>query len=136
GSLADGGGSQARVAWVEHGLLDYLVGAAEDRRRNREAERARGLEVDHQLELRWLLDGKITGLGALENLVHVGRGAPKQIRNVRSIGHKAPGIDTLPEWEHRRQPVLCRQVHEASSLIEEHGGWQHSQSAGARPSHF
>jgi hypothetical protein len=31
--------------------------------------------------------------------------------------------------------VLGRQVHEASSLIEEHGASQHSQSARARPGH-
>ena len=34
-----------------------------------------GRTVDHQLELRRLLDGKISGLGALENLVHVAGGA-------------------------------------------------------------
>src|SRR5215470_16439885 len=29
-----------------------------------------GFEVDHQLEFRWLLDGKISGLGALEDQVN------------------------------------------------------------------
>src|SRR6266699_588690 len=38
-------------------------------------ERLGGLEVDEQLELRRLLDGEIGGLGALEDLVHVGRSA-------------------------------------------------------------
>src|SRR2546425_8891712 len=31
--------------------------------------------------------------------------------------------------------MLCRQVHEASSLIEEHGASQHNQSTRARPGH-
>jgi hypothetical protein len=56
----------------------------------------RGLEVDDQIKLRRLLDGQVARLRALEDLVHVGSGAPKQISNVRSIGHKAPGIDRDP----------------------------------------
>src|SRR6266478_3778223 len=34
-----------------------------------------------------LLDGQVAWLGPVENLVHVGSGAPKQISQVRSIGH-------------------------------------------------
>src|SRR6202795_1982260 len=95
--------------------LDDLIRPPQHRLREGQAEGPGGLEVDDQLELRRLLDGQVAGLGALENLVHVGRGAPKQISKVRSIGHKAPGIDKLPLWVHCRQPVLCRQVRDASS---------------------
>src|SRR6266700_3418545 len=70
-----------------------------------------------------------------EDLVHVGRGAPKYISKVRPIGHKAPGIDKLPQWVHPRQPVLGRQVREASSLAEDHVACQPSQSTRARPGH-
>ena len=58
-------------------LFDHPVGAQQDRRRNGEAEGVGGLQVDDKLELRGLLDGEVGGLGALENLVYVGRGAPK-----------------------------------------------------------
>jgi hypothetical protein len=44
-----------------------------------------------------LLDRQVAGLGALEDLVHVGRGAPKHFRTVRSIGHETPGVDIRPE---------------------------------------
>jgi len=37
-------------------LFDHLVSASEQRRRHVEAERLRRLEVDHQLELGWLLN--------------------------------------------------------------------------------
>jgi hypothetical protein len=45
--------------------LDDVVRPRQQRRRDREAERLRGLEVDDQLELRWLLDGEIGRFGAL-----------------------------------------------------------------------
>src|SRR5207247_5004655 len=37
---------------------------------------------------RGLLDGQVTGLRALEDLVHVARSASKQVGNVWSIGHQ------------------------------------------------
>jgi hypothetical protein len=37
--------------------LDHFVRPRQHRLRDREAERLGGLEVEHQLELRWLLDG-------------------------------------------------------------------------------
>jgi hypothetical protein len=39
--------------------LDDLVGAGEDGKRNRQAEGFCGLQIDYQLELRRLLDGKV-----------------------------------------------------------------------------
>src|SRR5262245_46284614 len=67
--------SQELAALVEHGLFDDLVRPPEHRLRNLQAERLGRLEVDHQLELGWLLDREVGGLGALEDLVHVAGGA-------------------------------------------------------------
>ena len=53
------------------GLLDDLVCPKEQRQRDRQAQRLGGLEVDHQLELRRLLDEQVAGPGALQDLVHV-----------------------------------------------------------------
>ena len=50
------------AAWGEHALLDDLVCADEHRLRDREPECLRRLEVDDQLELGRLLDGKVGGL--------------------------------------------------------------------------
>ena len=51
--------------------------------------------------------GRSAGLGALEDLVHVDRGAPKQISDVRPIGHEATRLRrTRLDRVHCGQPVL------------------------------
>ena len=79
-------------------LLDHLVGAREDRRRDRQPERLRGLEVDHQLEpgagsrLRTclrpnsLLTGKFTGSFAPQKPSC----ADQTARKCPPIGHFSP----------------------------------------------
>jgi hypothetical protein len=44
--------------------LDYVVGARQERRWNVQTQSLRSLEIDHQLELRRLLDRQIRGLGS------------------------------------------------------------------------
>src|SRR5215510_5348603 len=51
-------------------LFNDLIRPQQQRRRDGEAERFGGLEVDDELELRWLLDGKTSRLRALQDLVH------------------------------------------------------------------
>jgi hypothetical protein len=57
--------------------LDDLVGPDQDRLGDREAERLSGLEVNDELELGGLLDGKVGGFGALEDSVDVASGTRK-----------------------------------------------------------
>jgi hypothetical protein len=40
-------------------LLDHLIRPLQERRRDRQAKRLGGLEVDHQLELRGLLEREV-----------------------------------------------------------------------------
>src|SRR5437660_1655525 len=69
---------------------DNLIRPSEHWRRDLQTELLRRLEVDHQFELAWLLDGKVRGLGAFEDLVHIGGGTPIQIGKARSIRHDPP----------------------------------------------
>ncbi len=82
-----------------------------------------GLQVDDQLELRWLLDGEVGGFRALEDLVHVSRGPSEQIAKVWPVGHQAAGVhDKLTLVVNGREPVLGREFDEAGSLrIKEPG---------------
>jgi len=46
-----------------------VIRPQQQRLRDRQAEILRRLEVDDEIELRWLLDGKVTGLGTREDPV-------------------------------------------------------------------
>src|SRR5215475_11406270 len=70
-------------------LLNHLIRSRQHIRRNRQADLLGGFQVDHQLELHRLFHGEFGGLGAIEDLIHVGGRAPIQITDDGSIGHKA-----------------------------------------------
>ena len=53
--------------------LDHLIHSRQHVRGNREADLLGGFQVDHKLELRRLLHGKIGWFGTFQDLVHVGR---------------------------------------------------------------
>src|SRR5262249_37903593 len=72
-------------------LFDNLVGAGEHNRRNLKAEGLGSLGVDHQLKFGRLLNWKIGRLRALENLVDIVSGAPKQVSNIGSVRHESAG---------------------------------------------
>jgi hypothetical protein len=57
-------------------LFDDLVGAGKDRGRDLDADRARYLEVDHQLKFGRLPDRRVSRRGSFQHLVReVGEGA-------------------------------------------------------------
>jgi hypothetical protein len=83
-------------------LFDHLVGAGKECMWNRKAQCLRGLEVDHQLELRRLLYRKIGRLCPIDRLV-VKRGrTPSQIRG---------NSQRLSEPTHALQQTACTVHH-------------------------
>src|SRR5262245_3035598 len=87
-----------------------LVRSQQHRLRDRQAEPLRGFEIDHQLELRWLLHRQIARLCALEDLVDKDRGAPEQVRQARAIRYRDARVRKLSQTTDRGQTVLCRQI--------------------------
>src|SRR6266446_10286845 len=79
------------------GLLNDLIRSQHQRGRNRQAESLRRLEVDDQLVLRRLLDGKIGWLGALEDLVDEEGGTAKHLIVVWPIGQQTACLAEYPE---------------------------------------
>src|SRR4030095_1693428 len=116
-------------------LLDDLIGPLQQRLRDGEADRLGRLEVDDQLELRGLLDGQVAGLGAFQDLVHVGGGAPLQVKKVCAIGHKTASLRVLAVPIYRWQAPLRRELCDLSSLIREYGVRENDERACPFPGH-
>src|SRR5581483_2712992 len=82
--------------------LDHPIRALQHADGNREIDLLRRFQIDDKLEFRRLLHGKIGGLGALENLVDVMRGALVEVDVVRPVGHETALIGELPRKVNRR----------------------------------
>src|SRR6516164_2753996 len=67
--------------------FDDLVGAGEDRWRDRQAGLLRCLQVDHQLEFGRLLDRQVSWTFAPQDLVDVSGGAAPQLVKARPVRH-------------------------------------------------
>src|SRR5450759_1584790 len=77
-------------------LFDHLIGAGEQCWRQIEAKGLCGPRIDDQIKLGWLLDWKIGRLRPAQNLVDIVGGAPKQVRDVCSLGHETTRFDVGP----------------------------------------
>src|SRR5689334_6836283 len=88
-------------------LFDYLIRPFQHADGNRQTDLLRRFEVDDEFELRRLLDGKVRGLRALENLIDVNGRAPEQVWIISAIGHKAVLVDKLLLKINRWKPVFA-----------------------------
>src|SRR6516162_5459406 len=92
-------------------------GAGDQRRRDGEAERLGGLDIDHQLRFGRLLDRQARRLLALEDTIDVRSRTPNYVDSIRSIGDQCPFCDELPMTTERRESMLFRQCHNRLAVI-------------------
>src|SRR6516162_4804950 len=99
--------------------FDHLVGAGEQRQRDRQAERLRGLHVDDQLDLHRLLHWQIGWLFALENAARVDADKAVHIDKVGAVTHQAAKRGVFAKWIARRNRIPCRQRGELFAVAGE-----------------
>src|SRR5262249_26105005 len=92
--------------------LDHLIGCSEQRRRDGQSKCFCGLEVDHELEFRWLLDRQIRRLGAFQYLVDKDRRFAKYVLQIRSVRHEPARHYVCAVLEHGRESCCCWQNRE------------------------
>jgi hypothetical protein len=100
-------------------LSDHLVCLEEERRRDREAQGLRSLQVDDKLKCRGLLDGEVSRLGPFEDLVHVRGDALPLLGRTWPIAHEPTRLDKRTSPEDRRQPVFDGQIGDFGSMGKE-----------------
>jgi hypothetical protein len=76
-------------ARCEHPLFDHVIRRHKQRRRHGEAERLRGLDVDHQFEL--VHHGHVGRLFTLENPDGKHAGEAQPVGPARAVAHQAAG---------------------------------------------
>src|SRR5215467_7089026 len=74
--------------WTAY-LFDHFVGALEESFRDGEADRLRGLEIDHQFEPRRLHDRQVARFLALEDATDIYAGLPVEFALIGSTGSVA-----------------------------------------------
>ena len=109
---------QEPAALVEHALLDDLVRPQQQRLRDVEPERLRGLQIDDEVELCRLLHGQVCRLGALQDSVNVDCSTSFHLGSIYSIGHEATWLDEILELIDCGDPVRGRKIDDRLSMHE------------------
>jgi len=119
--MRGGAGEEETAEARPFSWIDHLIRPQQQRRRDRQAERLGGLEVDDEFEFRWLLYRKISRLLALENFGHVLAGSPVYVGNVSPVSHQATRFGEFPVHRHGWQTVLHRKIGDTASVEIEEG---------------
>src|SRR5262245_18110553 len=114
-------------------LLNDPIRLREHLRRNRQADYLGCFQIDDELEFRWLLDWNVGGRCAFQYLVDKVSGAPPIVRRVRPVAHQTARLNKLTRWVHRRQPVLCREVHHLALQSSDNWTYGRNERLGAFP---
>jgi len=74
--------------------LDHPISSQEHRLRNPNSKFLCGLEIDHQSRISRLALWANLRASRPQDLDHINRCSPKQVRNVRTVGHETPASGT------------------------------------------
>src|SRR5262249_51770645 len=94
--------------------FNHLIRPRQHVGRNRQTDLLRCLEIDDELKLGRLLNGKVGGLGTFEDFIHIGCGPTSQVAEVHPVGHKSAGFHMFRPFAHDRETVFNSELRELS----------------------
>src|SRR5580700_3945913 len=103
--------------------FDHLVGDREHRGRHLDAERARSLQIDDELEFGQLSNWEVGGLRALEDAAGIDADLLKHVHEVGSVAHQPTGFDKVTDAISRRNFVARRQSDKLPAAAGEECVW-------------
>src|SRR4029450_12845820 len=111
-------------------LLDYFACLDQKRRGERDPEGLCGREVEHQRELRGLLDWQVARLRPFQDLVDKDGSAPPHLEKIGAISHEASrlGIGSYPTGG--GQTVRARKRQDTLAVRINHGAIHHHERSG------
>ena len=122
-----------RVTWTTtcaggvSSLLEHPVRANLQRLRYRYTNPLRRLHVDHELELRRLLDGKVPGVRSPEDLSDIPRGITAQLLDAGTVGQEPADLRKRAVCAHGRQSSFQGQLGNSSVMHGKDGIRQYVQ---------
>src|SRR5215204_5188995 len=89
--------------------FDHLVGAGEERWRDREAEGFSGLEVDDELDFGGLHDRQLGRLLAFQNTPNIDADLPRELGEIAAVAHQAAsGRERAKDKDRRQRVAHCQ----------------------------
>src|SRR5262245_57066554 len=108
--------------------FDHLVGAGEERRRNFEAKRSCGLQVNDQFELGRAHHGEVGRFFTLKDAAAIDAGLAKLLGNAWSVTHQPAGFGELARRIDCGQYMARRQRSKLHAVVVEQ--WTRSKNEG------
>src|ERR1700720_1450465 len=110
-------------------LLDHLVGAGDESRRDFEPDCLGSAEVDHKIETGGLVKGDLSRPDAFQNLRNLAGNPAVDVRKIDRISHQSPGLDEFAIRIECGNPAFRRQFDERDTIAEVLAGSSDTMSA-------
>src|SRR5829696_6434786 len=101
--------------------FDHLVGACEERGWDGKRQGGSNARVDDELKCRRLLDRKVSGLGSLQDSIHVGGCTLEKQRDIGTVCDQAATFGVLAERIYGRDPAESHEFHDLRTFAKQQG---------------
>jgi hypothetical protein len=109
-------------------LFDHLVGTLLKLQGYVEAERLRGLQIDHELELCRRLHWEFIRLRPLQNPIDIRSRAPEHIGCIGSVAHERAFHGILSQSKNRRESLALGRPDDHPAIDDGEGIWSDDQA--------